>query len=100
MKIKYLRLTKDQRKKARNLYYATPKGKALKSKLRMVIISIIGLVLCAVIFLIEAILTNGSAWDYAYSICLGVFALIFLIAYIHLRLQRINNYVVSNKLKL
>lgn len=100
MKIKYLRLTKEERKKVRELYYATPKGKALKSKLRLVLFSSLGLLLCFIYLITDALMHSGSTWDYAYAICILVFAIFFLVAYFKLRLKRLNDYVVNNKLKL
>lgn len=100
MKIKYLRLTKEQKKKAKDLYYNTPKGKALKSKLRLVLISSIGLFLCSILIIGDAIINKKSVWDYIYAASLAIAALIFLIVSYKLRIKRINNYIVNNKVKL
>ena len=100
MKIKYLRLTKEQRKKVKETYYNTPKGKALKSKLRLVLVSIIGLIICAIAILIDAIINKGSTWDYIYAACLGLIAICFIVVSYNLRIKRLNNYLINNKLKL
>ncbi len=100
MKIKYLRLTKEERQKVKELYYESPKGRALKSKLTMVNVCAFGLLLCAVAIIVEAIVKKSNAWNYIYGGCLGCVAVAFFIVSHKLRLKRLNNYLLNNKLKL
>lgn len=97
MKIKYLRLSKEERKKIKKEYFASPKGKALKSKLRMVNISALGLFLCSIFITIQTFINKTSYWNYIYSSCLVIIAIAFLVISYNLRLKRINNYVIEKR---
>ena len=82
------------------MYYETPQGKAQRGNLRILLICALGLFICSIYLTIETAIKDNNYWNYAYAICLGIFAIIFFCSYIRVRLQKINNYVVNNKLKL
>ena len=97
MKIKYLRLSKDDKKRARCEFNKTPKGIAVRKNLRNAL-------LCALLSIIYA---GYLLWDYfnknkiltnvVMSVTLIIFAIISFIMVYKIYLKSVNQYVVDNK---
>ncbi len=81
MKNKYQRLSKDEKKECRKMYYNTIKGKEMKLRLtRLFIIGTLG-ILFAIYIIGNGILTHQIHWyDYFIAIPLFFASIIFLVS--------------------
>ncbi len=96
MKNKYQRMNKEEKKKCKEFYYNTPKGKEMRKRLnRLTVIGIIG-VLFSAFLIISGYISNEIGWaTWVMSGILFVFSFIFIIGAIRLRGQCLNQYAVS-----
>lgn len=91
MKIKYWRLTKDERKKARNNFYKTEFGKNISSRLtRLLVTGILGL-----LFSLYLLIFHESIWDITSGSLLLVASIVFIISSIKLRIRNINDFITK-----
>ena len=100
MKIKYLRLPKVDKKKLQELYYATENGKLLKKRLLVVMLAAFGLLICSLAIIFDTYYNNHSIWNYIYAGFLFLSSLAFFISSYKLRIKRLNDYLIKNKIKL
>lgn len=101
MKIKYLRLNKEERKEARDKFFATEKGILVKKKLNYGLFCSILLMLFSIYLLIDAIKNKLGTWSIIYGVGVFVFGIVFLIYYFKIRTTVVNNYLTkpNNKKK-
>ena len=96
LKVKYLRLDKDKRKKVKQKYYETSLGKYVKKKL---ISSFICGILCISIGIYLLISTKNPKFiDYFYNVIILLIGIGFLIAIRKIEIKKINEYVIKNKI--
>lgn len=96
MKNKYQRLSKEDKKECRNMYYNTPKGKDMHLRLiRLNVIGILGLLIgCYII--INGNITHDINWiDYTVSIPLLFASFIFLIGSYLIRGKVLNQFALK-----
>lgn len=97
IKNKYQRLTKQERKEAREKFYSTNFGKEQKSRFnRLLLISIL-LFIYSLYLLIDTIINHGSIWTYVLSGFIFIFALIFLIGRHKVIVKNVNDYLIKKK---
>lgn len=96
MKNKYQRLSKEERKECRTMYYSTPKGKEMHLRLiRLIIIGVIG-ILFGIYMIGNGIITNKVAWyDYAIAIPLLLASVTFLIGAFVIRQRVFNQFALK-----
>lgn len=99
MKIKYLRLTKKERKEVKQNFYQTKQGIYLKKKLNMVIFSAISLILISIYLIIEAFIKDISIMQYIYAFTILFFGVIFLTSYFKIKITKLNDYITKPKNK-
>lgn len=97
MKVKYLRLSKEERKKVNNKYFNTEKGKYIKKKLQISFICGVLCIMYGIYLLIDSILSKITFLNMFYSISIIVFGIILVIATHIIKIKKLNNYVVKNK---
>lgn len=97
MKVKYLRLSKKERKKAKDKFYQTENGKFVKKKLTYALVCAVLCTVMAIYITAEAFIINSSTWDKAYGICLLIIGIILLIAYRKIYVKKINDFITSKK---
>lgn len=97
LKNKYQRLSRDEKKKAREDFYKTNDGKALHYRFtRLLIVSVL-LILYGLFLIIETLVKHGSIFGIVSGILLFVFALVFLIGRHKLIVDRVNKYLLKKK---
>lgn len=97
LKNKYQRLSRDEKKKAREDFYQTNDGKALRYRFtRLLIVSIL-LILYGMFLIIETLVKHGSIFGIVSGILLFVFAFVFLIGRHKLIVDRVNKYLLKKK---
>lgn len=97
MKIKYLRLSKEERKKINIKYFNTEKGKYIKKNLQNSLICGILCIFYGIYMLIDSILNKITFLNMFYSISIIVFGIILVIVTHIIKIKKLNNYVVKNK---
>ena len=95
MKIKYYRLSKEERKEYRDKYYATSKGKILKKNTAISYVTSILLLIYSIYSYIDTYINHLSKWYYAYNTLLLVISIIMIISIHNLRIRAINNYIIK-----
>ena len=97
MKNKYQRMTKEEKKKVRNRYYKTEKGRNQKNRLiRLFICGVLG-TLFAIYMIIDGYLKGTiNIWIWIVSIILLLFSITFIVSSIYLRGKCLNLYAVKN----
>ena len=96
MKNKYQRLSKNEKKECKDMYYSTLKGKEMHLRLiRLTILGILGFLLG--IYLIgNGILTHQIKWyDYLISIPLLIASIIFLVGSFTIRRKVLNQFALK-----
>lgn len=96
-KYKYQRLSKEEKKKARNDFYKTEYGKNLKLRFKRINIYSIILILFGTYLLIEAIINKNSYAEYIYSTILIIFGIAFLISKFHIEMIKVNEFITKPK---
>lgn len=97
MKVKYLRLSKEERKKVNNKYFNTEKGKYIKKKIQISFICGVLCIMYGIYLLIDSILNKITFLNMFYSISIIVFGIILVFATHIIKIKKLNNYVVKNK---
>ena len=97
MKIKYLRLSKEEKKEVRDKFYKTPKGKRLKKYTNMSLIFNFLLLIYAIYFIIDTYINKGHRFYYIYGFLFVALSIIMIISIRNIRIKMINNYVVNKK---
>ncbi len=96
MKNKYQRLTKEEKKECRKMYYRTIPGKAMRTRLiRLIILGILGLCYGTYLFA-NGIFTHSIQWyDYCMGIPLLLFSVVFIVGAIWVRLRVLNQFALK-----
>lgn len=97
MKIKYLRMSKKEKKEVKDKFYATDAGKRLKKSLKFPNICGILTTIFGVFLLIDAIINKLKIFDYIYAFVTLGFGIFFIIASRKIFVKRINAYVTMRK---
>lgn len=96
-KYKYQRLTKEEKKKAREEFYETEYGKSLKQRFNRIIIYSIVLILFGIYLLIEACIKKDSYAEYIYSSIIIIFGISFMISKFRIEMVKVNDYITKPK---
>ena len=97
LKIKYLRLSKDERKQKKKEYFNTEKGKYVKTKIQNSLICAIICIIFSIYIIIDNILNKMTFLNMFYGISILIIGIILIIAGHIIKIKKINNYVVKNK---
>jgi len=97
MKIKYFKLTKEERKKAKNDYYQTPVGKYVRKKLISALICSLLCIAMALYIVIDAYINDASLMEKIYGFFILFVGLILLYTYRKISVKKINDYLVKKK---
>ena len=97
MKNKYQRMSKEEKNKLKNKYYATPKGKEMKTRLdRLFIIGIIGIVFSAFL-IISGYLSGRIEWyTWVVASLLMFFSIVYVVGSLKLREKVLNQFAIKN----
>lgn len=97
MKNKYQRMTKEEKAKCKEKYYATPKGREMKIRFkRLTIIGVIGLLFSSFL-VVSGILSKEISWaTWTIAGILFVFSIIYIAGSIILKGKCLNNFAVKN----
>lgn len=98
MKNKYQRLSKEEKKQARESYKQSSEVNAniYKKLNRLTIISILGIIYAIISFIVDFFLTK-IIWDFVLDAVLLIFCLIFIIKSQSLLTEQISKYLISKK---
>ena len=99
MKVKYLRLSKEERKKYRDEFYQTDEGKKVKKNLRQSLICNILCLLISIYLIYDAFFKSISLMNKIYGISLFVLCIIGLFVYRKVYVRRVNQYVTKKNKK-
>lgn len=97
MKIKYLRLSKKERKEIRKEFYSTEKGKNLKNRLFLVFICAFVIDIIAFYCIIDNLLNRGEIWENIYAGGLLAISLFFYYNINRIHLTKVNNFTINKK---
>lgn len=97
MKNKYRRMTKEEKEKCKKKYYATPKGKEMKTRFtRLIIIGVVGLAF-SILLIVNGYLSKEISWaTWTIAGILSVFSIIYIAGSIILKGKCLNNFAVKN----
>lgn len=95
--LKYQRLSKEEKKKAKNDFFQTERGKVLKIRFNRLIIYGIALIAFGIFLLVEAITKKDSYAEYIYSTIVIIFGISFLIGRFIVMRKQVNDYIVKKK---
>lgn len=95
LKTKYQRMSKEDKKTAREKYYATPSGKAMKKTLRNGLICSILCFLVGAYLIYDAFVNTNKLLDQIYGIVTFIFGIIFLLAYYKIRSKKVNDFLTK-----
>lgn len=95
MKVKYLRLNKEERKEARDKFFATEQGIKSKKSLNRSLICSILCMLFSIYLLIDAFKNTHETFDYIYGVCIAIISIMMFMFYLKIRVTVINNYLTK-----
>ena len=95
MKIKYYRLSKEERKEYKNKFYATKKGKNLKKFTTGSYIASFALLFFGIYYIIDTYINKGNVFYYYYAALIIIISIIMIISNHKLRIEKINDYIVK-----
>ena len=97
MKVKYLRLSKKERKETKEKFYKTTNGKYVKKKLTSALVCSILCIGGAIYLIFDAFANNLSLIEKTYGIMVLLIGIILLIARRKIFVKKINEYVIKTK---
>lgn len=95
MKIKYYRLSKEERKEYRNKFYSTTKGKNIRKFTSISYVMDILLLITGVYYILDTYFNKGNKLYYYYAALIIVIAIIMFVSVHKLRINKINDYIVK-----
>lgn len=96
-KYKYQRLSKDEKKEAKNNFYQTEQGIELKKRFNRILIYSIILILFGIYLLVEAYIKKDSYAQFVYGAILILFGIGFLISRGHVMMTKVNDFITRPK---
>lgn len=96
-KYKYQRLTKEEKKQAKNDFYQTEQGIELKKRFNRILIYSIILILFGMYLLIEAYIKKDSYAQYVYGSVIILFGIAFLVSRTYVMMKKVNEYITKPK---
>ena len=90
-KYKYQRLSKDEKKEAKKIFYQTEQGIELKKRFNRI------LILFGIYLLVEAYIKKDSYAQYVYGSILILFGIGFLISRGHVKMMKVNDFITRQK---
>ena len=97
MKIKYLRLNRNEKKAVKEKFYQTSIGKYIKKKLRSALICALLCIIFAIYLIIDAFVNDLTIVDKFYGFAILTIGVAFLIIHRKIFIKKINEYVIKNK---
>lgn len=95
MKVKYLRLSKKERKEIKQKYYETETGKYVKKKLNSALICSALCIAASLYIIIDAFINNLSIIEKIYGFVILFIGFCLLIANKRIFIKKINEYVIK-----
>lgn len=96
-KYKYQRLSKVEKKEAKNNFYQTEQGIELKKRFNRILLYSIILILFGIYLLVEAYIKKDSYAQYVYGAILILFGIGFLISRGHVMMMKVNDFITRPK---
>ena len=97
MKVKYLRLSKEEKKEVKKTYFATNEGKYIKKSLIELIICSSLTIIYSLYYIWDAVSKNGSLLSKIFGIFIFAGGFAFLISARYIFIKKINNYLTKKK---
>lgn len=97
MKVKYLRLSKEERKKIKKEFYETNLGMYVKKKLTSALICSIFCLIMALYLIIDAFVRDLSLMEKVYGFFILIVGIILIITYRKISVKKINEYLTKKK---
>lgn len=96
-KYKYQRLTKEEKKQAKNEFYQTGQGIDLKKRFNRILIYSIILILFGIYLLVEAYIKKDSYAQYVYGSVIILFGIAFLVSRTYVMMKKVNEHITKPK---
>ena len=96
MRIKYYRLSKDERRKYRNKVYSSSKGKRLVKYTNITITISLMLFVIGIYYIFDNAFNNNNYLYYIYAAMIILVSIIMMISAYRLRIKTINDYIIKN----
>lgn len=97
MKNKYQRMTKEEKKKTKEKYYATEEGKNLHNRLiRLLITGIMGILFSGYLVYSNYTQDGNNIWQYIMAAILFIASIIFIIGSSKIKGKVLNKYAIKN----
>lgn len=97
MNYKYDRLTKEEKRKAKEEFFNTERGKSLKIRFNRIFIYGIILFVFGIILLVEAIIKKDSVAQIIYGSILILFGISFIIGRFIILRKQVNDFITKKK---
>ena len=89
MQNRYSRLSKDKKKKVRDTFKDTKKGRELKPILDRLFLECLVLVVCFVVMTVAGIINSTTTWYYwVIDVLSFIFAIVFFVAQLKIRIEQ------------
>lgn len=97
LKNKYQRMTKEEKAKIKNKYYATEKGREIKKRLdRLVVTGTLGIAF-SFFLIISGYFSNKIEWyTWVMAIILFIFSVIYIVGSFKLRIKVLNQFAIKS----
>ena len=97
MKVKYLRLKKEERKAVKSEFLSTAKGEVISKNLKSARICGILCILYSIFLITSYIIKKSSIFDLVSAIAMIIFAIFTFVYANHIILKGVNNYLINKK---
>ena len=97
MKIKYLRLSREEKKLVKQNFYKTNAGKNVKKHLTNALVCSIFCIGISIYIIVDAFIQNVSFWNKIYGFFILGFGIAGIVAYHKIFFKKINEYVIKSK---
>lgn len=94
-KYKYQRLTKEEKKDAKEKFYQTELGINLKQRFKRILIYSIALIIFGIFLIINTYIKKDSNINYIYASLLIIFGIFFLIARSYVIMIKVNDFITK-----
>ena len=95
MKIKYYRLSKEERKEYRNKFFKTKNGKRVNKYSIISYVCSILLLLLGIYYILDTYFNKANKLYYYYAALIIVISIIMIVSIHKLRINKINDYIVK-----
>ncbi len=93
----YLKMSKEEKRFAREKYYKTESGKINKGRFSRLLLCGILSIIYALFLIVDGIIKKSSFWVYIFAAFIIVFGIVFLVGRHKILIRNMNSFLKKNK---